>query len=188
MSAIHIVIKTLYADEIPLSVMPLFTVKQLKDLVQEFTHVAAQDQRLVFMGQRLDDDRTTLRDLKIVDGMAKESKGTKRSTIHDVVAREYTIHLHKHVHGRSFKKRAPHAVKAIKAFAQKTMGTADVRLDPTLNKQIWSKGVKTVQHRIRVRLSRKRNDDEEAKEKLYTYVSYVPVTSFKGLETQVCDE
>lgn len=32
--------------------------------------------------------------------MAKESKGTKRSTIHDVVAREYTIHLHKHVHGR----------------------------------------------------------------------------------------
>ncbi|KAF9965753.1 60S ribosomal protein L31 [Mortierella alpina] len=120
--------------------------------------------------------------------MVKESKGTKRSTIHDVVAREYTIHLHKHVHGRSFKKRAPHAIKAIKAFAQKTMGTSDVRVDPSLNKQIWSKGIKTVQHRIRVRLSRKRNDDEEAKEKLYTYVSYVPVTSFKGLETQVCDE
>ncbi|KAF9180076.1 60S ribosomal protein L31 [Haplosporangium sp. Z 767] len=120
--------------------------------------------------------------------MAKESKGTKRSTIHDVVAREYTIHLHKHVHGRSFKKRAPHAIKAIKAFAQKTMGTSDVRVDPSLNKQIWSKGIKTVQHRIRVRLSRKRNDDEEAKEKLYTYVTYVPVTSFKGLETQVVDE
>jgi len=32
--------------------------------------------------------------------MVKETKGTKRSTIHDVVAREYTIHLHKHVHGR----------------------------------------------------------------------------------------
>lgn len=32
--------------------------------------------------------------------MAKETKGTKRSTIHDVVAREYTIHMHKHVHGR----------------------------------------------------------------------------------------
>ncbi|KAF9430890.1 60S ribosomal protein L31 [Podila epigama] len=120
--------------------------------------------------------------------MAKETKGTKRSTIHDVVAREYTIHLHKHVHGRSFKKRAPHAIKAIKAFAQKTMGTSDVRVDPSLNKQIWSKGIKTVQHRIRVRLSRKRNDDEEAKEKLYTYVTYVPVTSFKGLETQVVDE
>ncbi|KAG0264007.1 60S ribosomal protein L31 [Mortierella polycephala] len=120
--------------------------------------------------------------------MAKESKGTKRSTIHDVVAREYTIHMHKHVHGRSFKKRAPHAIKAIKTFAQKTMGTSDVRVDPSLNKQIWSKGIKTVQHRIRIRLSRKRNDDEEAKEKLYTYVTYVPVTSFKGLETQVVDE
>lgn len=68
------------------------------------------------------------------------------------------------------------------------MGTSDVRLDPTLNKQVWSKGVKTVQHRIRVRLARKRNDDEDAKEKLYTYVTYVPVTSFKGLETQVVDE
>ena len=89
---------------------------------------------------------------------------------------------------RSFKKRAPHAIKAIKAFAQKTMGTSDVRVDPSLNKQIWSKGIKTVQHRIRVRLSRKRNDDEEAKEKLFTYVSYVPVTNFKGLETQVCEE
>jgi len=70
----------------------------------------------------------------------------------------------------------------------RTLGTLGFRVDPSLNKQIWSKGIKTVQHRIRVRLSRKRNDDEEAKEKLYTYVSYVPVTSFKGLETQVCDE
>ncbi|KAF9980102.1 60S ribosomal protein L31 [Modicella reniformis] len=119
---------------------------------------------------------------------SKGSKGTKRSTIHDVVTREYTIHLHKHVHGRSFKKRAPHAIKAIKTFAMLHMGTRDVRIDPALNKQVWIKGVKTIQHRIRVRLARKRNDDEEAKEKLYTYVTYVPVTSFSGLETQVVDE
>jgi len=99
-----------------------------------------------------------------------------------------TIYFRLFCNNRSFKKRAPHAIKAIKAFAQKTMGTSDVRVDPSLNKQIWSKGIKTVQHRIRVRLSRKRNDDEEAKEKLYTYVSYVPVTNFKGLETQVCEE
>lgn len=81
---------------------------------------------------------------------------------------------------RQFKKRAPHAVKAIKAFAQKTMGTADVRLDPSLNKAVWSHGIKKVPHRIRVRIARKRNDDEDAKEKLYSYVSFVPVTSFKG--------
>lgn len=42
--------------------------------------------------------------------------------------------------------------------------------------------------RIRVRLSRKRNDDEEAKEKLYTLVEHVPVASFKELETKVVDE
>jgi len=34
----------------------------------------------------------------------------------------------------------------------------------------------------------KRNDDEDAKEKLYVYVQAVPVTSFKGLETQVVEQ
>lgn len=33
----------------------------------------------------------------------------------------------------------------------------------------------------------KRNDDENAKEKLFVYATYVPVTSFKGLETTVVD-
>jgi large subunit ribosomal protein L31e len=60
------------------------------------------------------------------------------------------------------------------------MKTADVRIDPSLNKAIWNRGVKNVEHRIRVRCARLRNEDEDAKEKLYTLVSYVPVTSFKG--------
>ena len=60
------------------------------------------------------------------------------------------------------------------------MGTTDVRLDPSLNKQVWARGVKGVPHRIRVRLSRKRNDAEDAKEKLYTYVSHIPCVSFNG--------
>ena len=88
----------------------------------------------------------------------------------------------------SFKKRAPKAIKAIREFAQKTMGTKDVRLDPSLNQKVWARGVKTVEHRIRVRLSRKRNDDEDSKEKLYTYVTPVAVASFKGLSTQVVDD
>ena len=96
-----------------------------------------------------------------------------RSALKDVVTREYTIHLHKHVHGSAFKKRAPKAVKAIKEFAQKAMGTKDVRVDSGLNKQVWARGIKHVPHRIRVRLSRKRNDEEDAKEKLYTLVTYV---------------
>jgi len=117
----------------------------------------------------------------------KKPSGKTRSALQDVVAREYTIHLHKYVHGRSFKKRAPWAVKSVVAFAQKTMGTSDVRLDPKLNQAVWAQGIKTVPHRLRVRLERKRSDDENAKEKLYTYVSHVPVSSFKGLQTIVVD-
>ena len=101
------------------------------------------------------------------------------------------------------------------------MGTSDVRLDPKLNQALWAQGIKSVPHRIRVRLERecsfyllgeplfavgtcglfsltwfivlrmdvdfsfsihfpgKRNDEKDAKEKLYTYATYVEVTSFK---------
>jgi len=117
----------------------------------------------------------------------QKKKGTKRTALHDVVTREYTIHLHKRVHGRSFKKRAPWAVKSVIEFARKHMSTIDVRLDPKLNQEIWSRGVKSVPHRMRIKLERKRNDDEGAKEKLYTYASYIPVESFKGLQTTVVD-
>merc|ERR1712032_846662 len=98
---------------------------------------------------------------------------TKRSAIKDVVTRVHTINLHKAIHGKGFKKRAPQAVKAIRNFAAKNMGTQDVRLDSKLNKHVWSGGIRNVPHRIRVSLSRKRNDDEDAKEKLYTLVSWV---------------
>ncbi|CAB4435898.1 unnamed protein product [Rhizophagus irregularis] len=125
---------------------------------------------------------------KLLFGMAKEKKTTTRSAIADVVTRDYTIHLHKAIHGRSFKKRAPHAVKEIQKFAKKHMGTSDVRLDPLLNKEIWKQGVKSVPHRMRLRLSRRRNDEEDAKEKLYTYVTHVTVTSYKGLQTTVVDQ
>ncbi|KAI9206749.1 ribosomal protein L31e-domain-containing protein [Polychytrium aggregatum] len=121
--------------------------------------------------------------------MAKDQqKSTKKSALNEVVTREYTIHLHKKVHNTTFKRRVPTAVKVVRAFAQKTMGTTDVRLDPSLNKHLWSHGVKTVPHRLRVRLARKRNDAEDAKEKFYTYVTPVVVASFKGLQSQKIDE
>ncbi|KAG8694962.1 60S ribosomal protein L31, partial [Ceratobasidium sp. 395] len=113
--------------------------------------------------------------------------GKTRSALQDVVTREYTIHLHKLVHGRSFKKRAPWAVKSVVAFAQKALGVKDVRLDPKLNQAIWRQGIKNVPHRIRVKLERKRNDEEDAKEKLYVYASAIEVPSFKGLQTVVVD-
>ncbi|KAK9465375.1 ribosomal protein L31e-domain-containing protein [Lipomyces arxii] len=112
----------------------------------------------------------------------------QRSALSDVVTREYTIHLHKRVHGVQFKKRAPTAVKEIKAFVYKHMGTNDVRLDPLLNKEIWKQGIKGVPYRLRLRVSRKRNDEEKAKEPLFSYVQAVNVASFKGLQTQVIDE
>lgn len=58
------------------------------------------------------------------------------------------------MHGRSFKKRAPWAVKSVVEFARKSMGTTDVRLDPKLNQALWVRGVKSVPHRIRVKLER----------------------------------
>lgn len=79
------------------------------------------------------------------------------------VTREYTINLHKRVHGVKFKGRAPRAVKEIRAFAEKIMGTKDVRLDVKLNKAVWSKGIKNVPFRLRVVISRRRNEDEDAK-------------------------
>jgi large subunit ribosomal protein L31e len=99
----------------------------------------------------------------------------------EVITREYTIHLHKHVHGRSFKTRAPQAIKAVRRFAQKAMGTTDVRIDPAFNQHLWSHGVRNVQRRIRVRLARRLNEDEDAQEKFYTVVTPVIVESFKGI-------
>ncbi|KAJ1301267.1 hypothetical protein OPQ81_003674 [Rhizoctonia solani] len=118
---------------------------------------------------------------------SEKKTGKTRSALQDVVTREYTVHLHKLVHGRSFKKRAPWAVKSVVHFAQKAMGVNDVRLDPKLNQELWKQGIKNVPHRVRVKLERKRNDDEDAKEKLYVYASHVPVASFKGLQTVVVD-
>lgn len=118
--------------------------------------------------------------------MAKRGGGSRTQ---DIVTREYTINLHKRLHGISFKKRAPRAIKAIKDFAQKTMSTEDVRIEPQLNKFVWSKGVRNVPYRVRVRLSRKRNEEEEAGNELFILVSHVKVDGkFKGLVTKNIDE
>ncbi|KAL7735785.1 hypothetical protein ACLKA6_017792 [Drosophila palustris] len=117
--------------------------------------------------------------------MAK-TKGEKRkkSAINEVVTRECTIHLAKRVHNIGFKKRAPRAIKEIRKFAEREMGTNDVRIDTRLNKHIWSKGIRSTPFRLRVRLARRRNDDEDSPNKLYTLVTYVPVPTFKNLQTE----
>ena len=117
--------------------------------------------------------------------MVNEKKETKIKA--DIVTRECTVHMAKRVMGVTFKKRAPRAIREIKQFVMKSMKTSDVRINPELNKHIWSMGVRNVAKRIRIRMSRKRNDDENAKEKLYTEVTYVPCTSFKGLLTEIVE-
>eukprot|EP00245_Coleochaete_scutata_P001561 TRINITY_DN11938_c0_g1_i1.p1 TRINITY_DN11938_c0_g1~~TRINITY_DN11938_c0_g1_i1.p1 ORF type:complete len:122 (+),score=37.25 TRINITY_DN11938_c0_g1_i1:94-459(+) len=108
----------------------------------------------------------------------------------EVVTREYTVNLHRRLHGATFKKMAPKAVKEIRKFAQKMMKTTDVRLDTKLNKHIWSRGVRNVPNRIRIRIARKRNDDEDAKEELFSYVTVadVPAEGFSNLGTKVIEE
>jgi large subunit ribosomal protein L31e len=110
-------------------------------------------------------------------------KGTPKPK-QDIVTRDFTIHLSKRIQKLQFKRRAPRAVKEIRQFAQKAMGTPDVRIDAKLNKHVWQNGIKNVPTRVRVRLNRKRNEDEDAKHPLYTLVQLVEVDSFKGLITE----
>eukprot|EP00878_Enallax_costatus_P000145 GHUV01000189.1.p1 GENE.GHUV01000189.1~~GHUV01000189.1.p1 ORF type:complete len:117 (+),score=45.74 GHUV01000189.1:43-393(+) len=112
--------------------------------------------------------------------MAKKERRSK-----EVVTREYTINLHKKLHKIKFKSRAPRAVKEIKGFASKIMGTNDVRLDVNLNKAVWSKGIKNVPNKLRIVISRRRNDDEDAKEEMYSFVTVAQDQALKGKGTLV---
>lgn len=48
-------------------------------------------------------------------------KGTRSA---DLVTRDYTINLHKRLHGITFKKKAPRAIREIKKFAMGMMKTS----------------------------------------------------------------
>ncbi|XP_032752647.1 60S ribosomal protein L31-like [Rattus rattus] len=124
--------------------------------------------------------------------MALAKKGSEkkkgRPAINEVVTREYTINIHKRIHGVGFKKPAPRSLKEIRKFAKKEMGTPDVRIDTRLNKAVWAKGIRNIPYLTRVRLSRKRNEGEDSPNKLYTLVTYVPVTTFRYLQTVNVDE
>uniref|UniRef100_A0A8C2MNI3 Large ribosomal subunit protein eL31 n=1 Tax=Cricetulus griseus TaxID=10029 RepID=A0A8C2MNI3_CRIGR len=110
--------------------------------------------------------------------MAPEKKGVKkkgRSAINEVI--------HKCIHGVGFKKHAPRALKEIRKFAMKEMGTPDVCIDTRFNKAIRAKGIRNVPYHICVCLSRKCKEDEDSPNKLYILVTYVPVTTFKNLQS-----
>merc|ERR1712032_433824 len=87
---------------------------------------------------------------------------TKMVKSGEAATREYTINLHKRLHGITFKKRAKRAIKEIRTFAQKEMKTSDVR-----------HGVKNVPRRLRIQIQRRKNDDEDASEEMYSIVTAV---------------
>ena len=61
-----------------------------------------------------------------------------------------------------------------------------MRVDVKLNKFIWSRGIRSVPRRVRVLIARKRNDDEDANEELYSLVTVTEVPKgFNGLGTKV---
>ncbi|KAL4527404.1 hypothetical protein Ndes2526B_g08899 [Nannochloris sp. 'desiccata'] len=107
--------------------------------------------------------------------MAKD-KSSKQT----VATREYTINLHKRLHGQTFKKRAPKAVKEIKKFAQKMMSTPDVRVDVKLNKAVWSQGIRNVPNKVRIVIQRRRNEDDEDSEEMYSLVTLAEDQNTKG--------
>ena len=120
-------------------------------------------------------------------GVTRRSQAERKGKREDTTAMECTIHLAKLIKGRTFAKRAPMAVKKIRAFAQRLMKTKDNRIDGSLNTAVWSQGVKGVPTRIRVKIERRvaENTDGASKRKrLYTVISHVPVASYKGLLNQ----
>eukprot|EP00891_Asterochloris_glomerata_P000498 jgi/Astpho2/498/fgenesh1_pm.00011_%23_35_t len=112
--------------------------------------------------------------------MAKEGRPSRDRATKKAVTREYTINLHKRLHNITFKKKAPRAVKEIRKFAQQHMKTSDVRLDVKLNKAVWMRGIRNVPTRLRIQIQRRRNDDEDAKEEFYSYVTTADSQETKG--------
>jgi len=104
--------------------------------------------------------------------------------------REYTINLHKALHKRhlTFKKRAPRAVKVIQEFAKKVTGTKEAKLDVALNRAIWKNGIKALPVRLRIRITKRRSEDEDAKEKYYAFATVAEKQEFQGLGVVVVDD
>lgn len=100
-------------------------------------------------------------------------------------SRDVTVNLLTRVHKIAFKKKAKRAVSEIRKFAAKNMKTDDVRIDTRLNQYVWSNGIRNVPRKVRIRMTRRKNEDEESKSKFYTLVEHVPVESFQGLLSEV---
>lgn len=65
------------------------------------------------------------------------------------------------------------------------MKTEDVRIDPKLNQFVWNQGIRNLPRRVRVRISRKRNEEEsKSGSEWYSLVQHVNVENFTGKLTE----
>ena len=108
-----------------------------------------------------------------------ERKGLTETAI------DTTINIHRLAHRETFKSKAPRAIKHIRALVAKMMRTPAVRMDPQLNQALWNQGIRNLPRRLRVRVSRKRNeDDSKSGSEWYSLVQHVHVEDFHGKLTQ----
>ena len=116
--------------------------------------------------------------------MVKGTSATEPKTI------ETTVHLKKILHKKTWKKRAPRAIRAIKAVAERTMHTKEVKIDSSLAKFVWHRGIRAVPTRVRIRMQRKRQSNAKQAAKtgeMMTVVSFVDVPTFSGLLPKIVD-
>eukprot|EP00826_Nyctotherus_ovalis_P017473 TRINITY_DN15152_c0_g1_i1.p1 TRINITY_DN15152_c0_g1~~TRINITY_DN15152_c0_g1_i1.p1 ORF type:complete len:124 (-),score=59.71 TRINITY_DN15152_c0_g1_i1:132-503(-) len=119
--------------------------------------------------------------------MKEEKKGADRRPKKDLnkeMTRDFTLNLKKRLYKIQFKKRGKRAVNEIRRFAQKQMWTRDVRIDTELNHYIWKNGIRNVPDKVRIRVSKKKNQDEDATEAFFCLVQHVDVEDFAGLRTE----
>lgn len=112
-------------------------------------------------------------------------KGLEETTV------ETTINIAKRLFGKTKErhkcfnqKRGPKAVNVLRKFVMKTMGTLDVRLDSKLNEVIWRRGIRNPPFKLRIRMSRRTENNGE---NWYVLVQHVPVATLKGLTTVKCE-
>ena len=117
------------------------------------------------------------------DRKEKKEKKVKQDTNKEVT-RDFTLNLHKRLHKIQFKKRGKRAVNEILRFAKKQMWVKDVRLDTELNHFLWKNGIRHMPNKVRVRISKKKNQDEDAREPFFCLVQHVDVEDFSGLRTE----
>lgn len=118
-------------------------------------------------------------------GLRREGYGTTTLPVANIPVHEF---LSMHFCDLRMNPSTQRAIPELDTNLTNSQGTSDVRLDPQLNKKVWEQGIKGVPYRLRIRISRRRNDEEDAKEKLYSYVQAVNVKNPKGLVTVVVEE